>query len=119
MRALCARVLDHEAMFLALMLTLPVLSRVLLESLTIVHGLVSHQYFCSCIQDGTTALLYAAMNGHADCARLLLDAGADLETTDVVRWRKPCRNRQCCFHGDFDPISSRHPFDARRMEARH
>ncbi len=117
MRALCARVFDHEAMFLALMLTLPVFSRVLLAS-DHVHGLVSLQYYCSCIQDGTTALLYAAMNGHADCARLLLDAGADLETTDVVRWRKPCRNRQCCFHGDFDPISSRHPSDAHRMEAR-
>ena len=28
-------------------------------------------------QDGQTALMCAAMEGHADCARLLLDAGAD------------------------------------------
>lgn len=51
-----------------------------------IHCLVSYSF--SSIQDGTTALLYAAMNGHADCARLLLDAGADLETTDVVRGRR-------------------------------
>ncbi len=36
-------------------------------------------------QYGSTALIWAAMRGHADCARLLLDAGADKETTDDVR----------------------------------
>ncbi len=33
-------------------------------------------------QDGETALMWAA--GHADCARLLLDAGADTEAKDKV-----------------------------------
>ena len=36
-------------------------------------------------QDGSTALLLAAWMGHSDCVRLLLDAGADKETTDKVR----------------------------------
>jgi hypothetical protein len=30
-------------------------------------------------QNGYTPLIWAAWNGHADCARLLLDAGADKE----------------------------------------
>ena len=33
------------------------------------------------------ALICAAENGHADCTRLLLDAGADKEAKDVVRGR--------------------------------
>ena len=36
-------------------------------------------------QYGNTALILASQAGHADCARLLLDAGADKEATDVVR----------------------------------
>ncbi len=36
-------------------------------------------------QDGRTALMFAAMEGHADCARLLLDAGADKDAKDIVR----------------------------------
>ncbi len=36
-------------------------------------------------QYGWTALMWAADQGHADCARLLLDAGADTETRDDVR----------------------------------
>ena len=38
-------------------------------------------------QFGCTALIYAAQNGHANCARLLLDAGADknAKTNDVRR----------------------------------
>ena len=36
-------------------------------------------------QSGSTALIYAALYGRMDCARLLLDAGADTEATNVVR----------------------------------
>ena len=36
-------------------------------------------------QDGDTALNEAARNGHADCARLLLNAGADKEAKNNVR----------------------------------
>ncbi len=36
-------------------------------------------------QSGKTLLVYAATNGHADCARLLLDAGADANAADNVR----------------------------------
>ena len=36
-------------------------------------------------KDGKTALMCAAMKGHADCVRLLLDAGAYKEATDGVR----------------------------------
>ncbi len=34
-----------------------------------------------------TALILAAENGHADCVRLLIDAGADKDTADDVRRR--------------------------------
>ena len=36
-------------------------------------------------QDEMTALLWAAMEGHADCVRLLLDAGADKDAKNNVR----------------------------------
>ena len=36
-------------------------------------------------QGGWTALIYAAANGRADSARLLIDAGADKNTKDRVR----------------------------------
>ena len=38
-------------------------------------------------QDGWTALIVAGFHGHADCARLLLDAGADKDAKDEVRER--------------------------------
>jgi hypothetical protein len=38
-------------------------------------------------QSGNTALMWAADRGHADCARLLIDAGADKEAKDDVRRR--------------------------------
>jgi hypothetical protein len=38
-------------------------------------------------QDGWTALMCAARFGHADCARLLLDAGADKNAKSNVRAR--------------------------------
>ncbi len=37
--------------------------------------------------DEGTALICAAMKGHAECARLLLDAGADTEVKNKVRAR--------------------------------
>ncbi len=43
-------------------------------------------------QDGWTALIYAAVNGHADCARLLLNAGADRRVQTMVR---ACRFFAC------------------------
>ena len=39
---------------------------------------------------GHTALIWAGFNGHADCLRLLLDAGADKEVTDWVRVSQTC-----------------------------
>jgi hypothetical protein len=36
-------------------------------------------------QSGWTALIWAAEKGHADCARLLLDAGADKNAKTNVR----------------------------------
>ncbi len=36
-------------------------------------------------QNGFTALIHAAMRGHIECVRLLLDAGADKEGKDEVR----------------------------------
>jgi ankyrin repeat protein len=44
-----------------------------------------HPHALTRTQSGCTALIYAAANGHADCARLLLDAGADKNAKDVVR----------------------------------
>ena len=35
-------------------------------------------------QDGRTALIWAAIGGHADCVRLLLDAGADRNAQENV-----------------------------------
>ena len=39
---------------------------------------------CSNAQEGRTALLWAVFNHQTDCARLLLDAGADKEAKDWV-----------------------------------
>ena len=36
-------------------------------------------------QNGSTALMYAAVYGHTDCVRLLIDAGADKDAKDWVR----------------------------------
>ncbi len=37
-------------------------------------------------QDGNTALIYAALNGHSDFVRLLVDGGADKEAKCTVRY---------------------------------
>ncbi len=39
------------------------------------------------LQIGRTALMFAAVNGHADCVRLLIDAGAVMEAKTIVRRR--------------------------------
>jgi hypothetical protein len=45
-------------------------------------------------QNGYTALMWAAWNGHADCAQLLLDAGVDKEAKCNVR----CRSAASAVH---------------------
>ncbi len=47
--------------------------------------------FYTCAQDGRTALIEADKMGHADCVRLLLDAGADKNAANNVR-------AGVCFH---------------------
>ena len=45
------------------------------------------------MQQGYTALIFAAARGHTECVRLLIDAGADKDTRDSVRrWSLICRN---------------------------
>jgi hypothetical protein len=39
----------------------------------------------TCVQGGYTALVWAAIKGHVDCLRLLLDAGANANAKDNVR----------------------------------
>ncbi len=46
---------------------------------------------CSLLQWGCTALIRAAMHGYVDCARMLIDAGAEKDTKDNV-----------CAVGNFD-----------------
>jgi ankyrin repeat protein len=41
-------------------------------------------------QVGATALIWAASGGHANCVRLLLDAGADTEAKNQARGRSLC-----------------------------
>jgi hypothetical protein len=42
-------------------------------------------YLCHASQNGWTALIWAARNGHADCLRLLLGAGANKDAKTMVR----------------------------------
>ena len=43
-----------------------------------------------CAQGGSTSLIWAATNGHTDCARLLLNAGADKNAKSNVRVESFC-----------------------------
>lgn len=43
--------------------------------------------FFVCVLQGNTALHLAAWNGHPESAKLLLDAGADKNLLNAVRWR--------------------------------
>ena len=60
--------------------------------------------FASCLcqaQLGKTALICAASSGRAECARLLLDAGANKDATDEVRiFCRDCFDCMNIFHGD-------------------
>ncbi len=49
-------------------------------------------------QTGYTALIYAAIEGRAECVRLLLDAGADKEAADEVRASRSavCASGRAC-----------------------
>jgi ankyrin repeat protein len=51
-----------------------------------VHSLVTYVSIVmrSNAQEGRTALIWAVFNHQTDCARLLLDAGADREAKDLV-----------------------------------
>jgi ankyrin repeat protein len=40
-------------------------------------------------QEGRTALMWAAMNGHTEAVKALIDKGADKDATEKVR-------RRCC-----------------------
>ena len=66
----------------------------------IVHVFICHLYACeffassrvhvktlgeNTAQKGGTALIRAAAEGRTECVRLLVDAGADTDTQDVVR----------------------------------
>ena len=49
-------------------------------------------------QDGFTALIKAAMNGRAECMRLLIDAGANKEARDRVRVGRCFTGMPFCFY---------------------
>ena len=44
------------------------------------------------------SLLDAARNGHTECARLLIDAGADANAKDEDGWTSPDMGRQLPAH---------------------
>ena len=49
------------------------------------------------LQYGSTALICATQSGHAECVRLLIDAGADKEAKDVVRVGRCFADESSCF----------------------
>lgn len=52
----------------------------------IVESLVSEIDIEETDNDGWTALLCASHNGHADCTKLLLAAGASIDQPDLMGW---------------------------------
>ncbi len=53
-------------------------------------------------QDGSTTLICSARNGHTDCVRLLIDAGAEKEAKSNVRhWSMCLMRRQFLFFSPF------------------
>lgn len=55
-----------------------------------------HLFVCKCLrvfkaQDGCTALISAAGDGHIECVRLLIEAGANKEAKDKVRVTRVCQ----------------------------
>jgi hypothetical protein len=48
-------------------------------------AMIGRDYYGS--QEGWTALIWAAWNGHADCVRLLINVGADKDAKSIVRHR--------------------------------
>jgi hypothetical protein len=57
------------------------------------------------LQNGFTALIWATRNGHAECAWLLLNAGADKEIMNNVR---ASANHEACVFGSFSNRSMTH-----------
>jgi hypothetical protein len=48
-------------------------------------------------QDGSTALMRAVDDGHAECVRLLIDAGADKDAMNMVRVSRCSLSFHICF----------------------
>ena len=57
----------------------------LLDYQSCYRRMLRNSVICQLFQWGCTALIRAAMHGSADCARLLIDAGADKNAKDNVR----------------------------------
>ena len=49
----------------------------------------------TCVQDGWTALMYAARNGHAPVVQALLDSGAAMDLTEKVTKLSECIVVEC------------------------
>ena len=50
------------------------------------------------LQRQCTALILAAQFGHLECVRLLLDGGADIDATNMVRVKLCCWSYSCTIH---------------------
>lgn len=59
------------------------------------------------MQENRTALVWAAARGHTDCARLLMDQGADKEARTLVRVAASVVDRSVCVVFMFVPIAKR------------